>query len=163
VVKGRCDVKSVFTVITVMMAITFSVSVLLTVRAHALTRQAEVLTAQVQSYPPLAAVHEIGGRVSVDLSECLASDVTLTHVCKIAHLHTLILDGTAVTDAGLKHLAAIQSLSVLRLRNVAITDAGLLHLHGLENLRLLDLRGTKVTEAGVKALLKKLKRLRVVR
>ncbi len=114
-------------------------------------------------YPPIAAIHEIGGRVIIDLSDCLASDATLVHVRQIVHLHTLTLDGTAVTDAGLKHLAALQDLHVLSLRNVAVTDAGLLHLVGLANLRQLDLRGTKVTEAGVKRLLAKLKRLRVVR
>ncbi len=114
-------------------------------------------------YPPIVAVHEAGGRVSVDLSHCLASDATLAHVSRIVHLHTLILDGTRFNDVGLKPLALLQDLHVLSLRDVAITDVGLLHLHGLTNLRTLDLRGTKVTEDGVKKLLAKLKRLKVIR
>ncbi|HEY7423755.1 MAG TPA: hypothetical protein VH682_05865 [Gemmataceae bacterium] len=60
----------------------------------------------------------------VDLAWTKTADEDLVDLKNVKHLHTLILDQTAVTDAGLKHLRDLPKLRALHLDTPGVSDAG---------------------------------------
>jgi hypothetical protein len=75
----------------------------------------------------------------------------LKHLAKLK-LHTLCLEGTALTDADLEEVAKQKGLVRLYLGGTKITNKGLEHLRGLEHLKLLRLTWTGVDGDGLKSL-----------
>lgn len=90
-----------------------------------------------------------------------ATDEDMRFVTSVRSLHTLLLDGSAVTDAGLTHLHKLRNLHALSLCDTNVTDEGLASLSGLVKLSHLGLSNTQVTDEGVRHL-KPLKQLKTL-
>ena len=103
----------------------------------------------------VAAIKELGGRVTVDekggvrvdLRRTKVTDAGLVHLKGLTNLTSLNLYNTKVTDSGLVHLEGLTNLEKLNLERTKVTDTGLVHLKGLTKLELLRLSGT--TDAGL--------------
>jgi len=118
----------------------------------------------------IAALQELGGKVTVDgnkaaikvrLGYSKITDAGLEHLKGLTELKELFLNNTDITDAGLVHLKGLTNLEMLIIRKTRITDAGLVHLKGLTNLQGLGFTNTNVSDAGLVHLerLTKLERL----
>lgn len=111
----------------------------------------------------LAAIHRLGGRLSVNRNLSAwsavsvrmpsgATDEDLEYLWALRKLSTLELHGPHITDAGLAHLEGLPQLEHLRLHKTRVTGSGLRHLRGNAGLFSLVLHKCPVTDEGLASL-----------
>ena len=77
------------------------------------------------------------------------NDDGLWNLRRVSNLHSLRVDGAAITDKGLQNIARLTSLRTLRLANTEVTDEGLRVFGSLPNLRELQVTGGRITDRGL--------------
>ncbi len=88
----------------------------------------------------------------IPVGASVKSNNAMQHLCQLAQLQELDLDGAQVTDQGMECARPLTQLKKLHASDVVLTSTGLEYLDGLASLRSIVLEGRNVTDAGLQGL-----------